>query len=245
MPKYIKTIILLFTVLNILNPGIFISGAEAQETSTSYLVQQFQRKARVGMGKNPPIGTLRYPQAIKDGETIVIFADGFDADGDFVFVSWYVNGKLFTTQSESPYGVRIGPDIYKNTPVRITVEVRNDHGDSSVARVAITSTAFAKSYSCTFTLDDTTLTVEEATTTQVGNSGITISMKGSQNGDSILINSTLILSGSKATGDLTLTTNSTTQSFNVSGTVTFNSDGIAVNSLSVEDTDSGAKLSCT
>ncbi len=222
------------------------SEVMAQNFAENFVVQQFQRRLQVGMGKAPSIGTVRYPQAIKNGETIVMFADGLDADGDDVFVEWYIQGRLFTIQSERPYGIRVGPDFYGSTPVRVTVAVRNDYGDASVAKLAITSAAFSKTYECDFTSSDTATTVTEATATQTGNTGVQISFTGSDSttDKEVKVLSPLVISGTNATGTLTLTKDSSTQLFNVTGSVTFLSDGLTIESISVEDKDAGASLSC-
>ncbi len=226
---------------------VFTTLASSYIEAQSFTVQQFKRKNRVGEGKAPALGTVRYPPAIKQGETIVMFADGADPDGDPTFIDWYVNGRLFTSQSEAPYGVHIGPDIYGTLPVRVTVAVRTDQGDVSVARLAITSTTFADTYSCTFTHGDVSVTTSGVIPTQTGNTGLAVSFEGSDSdtGDDVTVVASLTLSGKTASGSMTSTQNSSSQLFGASGTVTYSSDGVTVDSFTVSDSGDGATLSCS
>jgi len=214
----------------------------------TFTVEQFQRHLRVGMGKDPVIATVRYPKALKDGETIVMFADGFDADGDDVFVEWYVNGRLFTIQSERPYGIRVGPDFYGHLPTKVTVAVRNDYGDSSVAKLAITTSSLAETYSCTFKNGDSVVSVTGITPTQTGNTGVNLTFEGTETNSSekAQVTSDLVFSDTIASGTFTSTIGSTSQLFNsVKGSVTFAADGVTVSAISVEDTETSATLECS
>ena len=211
----------------------------------NFLVQQFQRKLQVGMGKSPAIGTVRYPPSIKNGDTIVILADAADPDGDDAFVEWYVNGKLFTIQSERPYGVRIGPDIYGSIPVRVTVAVRTDQGDSSVAKLLITSTSFSTNYTCTVTQTDLDVTVASVVPTQSGNKSLSLAFEGSNSGTKVSVTTNLTISGTTASGTMNLTNGSSTELINLSGTVDLSDDGLNVDAFTVSDVSTNTELSCS
>lgn len=226
---------------------VFSTIATSYTEAQSFTVHEFKRKNKVGEGKAPALGTVRYPPAIKQGETIVMFADGADPDGDSTFIDWYVNGRLFTSQSEAPYGVHIGPDIYGSLPVRVTVAVRTDHGDVSVARVAITSTAFADTYSCVFTHGDISVTTSGVVPTQTGNTGLAVSFEGKDEdtGNDVTVVASLTLGENSVSGSMTSTVGSTSKLFGVSGTATFKNDDVTVDSFTVTDSDDGAELACS
>lgn len=220
----------------------------------NYVVHHFKRENSPGDGKeNSPLGSIRYTPGIKNGETITIFANGFDDAGDRVFVDFYVNGKFYTSQSQPPYAAQIGPGTYKRLPAKITVAVRDDYGNLSRADVAITSAAFASSYSCSLksSLPETvSVVVSEVTPTQTGNTGLSLTFtennsSGDGNGNDVKLVASLTLTGTAIKGNLSITTNSTTELAAVTGSATYDSDGVTVNSFTVKSSGATSTLSCS
>lgn len=224
-----------------------------QAAAQSYTTQQFKRQSYSGNGKREaPLGTIRYQPGLSDGDTIVIFANGFDPDGDNVYIDYYVNGRLFTSQSEPPYAAQIGSDIYGNLPTKVTVVVRDNFGNASRADIAITSTAFSTSYTCSYTLssseDPVSATGSSVVPTQSGNTGLALSFSNNNtlgSGESVKVTAALTLSGTSASGNLSIVRNSTSDLIAVTGSVTYADDGVTVESFSVSDSASSSTLSCS